>query len=667
MSIKTVIEIVGLLSALCVTSVAYAAGGGSGKEAELLGTEKDATPITERVNKDLLKDLPFSDMEDFKNAQKGFIARGEEEIKDANGKIVWSTKKFAFMQDLKKKAPATVNPSLWRQMLLVNLTGLFKVDEHIYQVRNYDLSNITFIEGKSGLIVMDPLVSAEPARAALDLYFEHRPKKPVVAVIYSHSHIDHFGGVRGIVDEADLKAGKVKIIAPLGFVENSIEENVMAGNAMSRRASYMYGNVLPKDEKGNVGAGLGSTTSSGNVTMIVPTVIIAEAWEDHVIDGLHFEFQLTLNTEAPSEMHYYIKEFKALCPAENVNHTMHNIYTLRGAKVRDSKAWAKHIDNMLLKWGDEAQVLFAPHHWPSWGNENINEHVSKQRDTYKFMHDQVLRLANHGYTIDEVGDMVRLPEELDQTWASHGYYGSISHNARAIFNFYLGYFDGNPSHLHKLPPEPAAKKYVKYMGGSEHVIEMAKEDFAKGEYRWVAEALDHLVFAQPDNEEAKNLLADTLEQLGFVAESGPWRNFYLSGARELREGVKPAPTPNTASPDIVQNMPIAMLLDYMAVRLNPEKAAGKKLKINFNFTDVNELYSVFLENSTLNNREGNADDADTTITTTRATLDNIMLGKLTVEKGIESGVIKVEGTKGKFKELQGMLDDFEFWFNIVTP
>jgi alkyl sulfatase BDS1-like metallo-beta-lactamase superfamily hydrolase len=667
MSIKTVIEIVGLLSALCVTSVAYAAGGGSGKEAELLGTEKDATPITERVNKDLLKDLPFSDMEDFKNAQKGFIARGEEEIKDANGKIVWSTKKFAFMQDLKKKAPATVNPSLWRQMLLVNLTGLFKVDEHIYQVRNYDLSNITFIEGKSGLIVMDPLVSAEPARAALDLYFEHRPKKPVVAVIYSHSHIDHFGGVRGIVDEADLKAGKVKIIAPLGFVENSIEENVMAGNAMSRRASYMYGNVLPKDEKGNVGAGLGSTTSSGNVTMIVPTVIIAEAWEDHVIDGLHFEFQLTLNTEAPSEMHYYIKEFKALCPAENVNHTMHNIYTLRGAKVRDSKAWAKHIDNMLLKWGDEAQVLFAPHHWPSWGNENINEHVSKQRDTYKFMHDQVLRLANHGYTIDEVGDMVRLPEELDQTWASHGYYGSISHNARAIFNFYLGYFDGNPSHLHKLPPEPAAKKYVKYMGGSEHVIEMAKEDFAKGEYRWVAEALDHLVFAQPDNEEAKNLLADTLEQLGFVAESGPWRNFYLSGARELREGVKPAPTPNTASPDIVQNMPIAMLLDYMAVRLNPEKAAGKKLKINFNFTDVNELYSVFLENSTLNNREGNADDADTTITITRATLDNIMLGKLTVEKGIESGVIKVEGTKGKFKELQGMLDDFEFWFNIVTP
>ena len=667
MSIKPVIQIVVLSIALCVTSLAYAAGGGSGKEAELLGTEKDATPITERVNKDLLKDLPFSDMEDFKNAQKGFIARGEEEIKDANGKIVWSTKKFAFMQNLKKKAPATVNPSLWRQMLLVNLTGLFKVDEHIYQVRNYDLSNITFIEGKSGLIVMDPLVSAEPARAALDLYFEHRPKKPVVAVIYSHSHIDHFGGVRGIVDEADLKAGKVKIIAPLGFVENSIEENVMAGNAMSRRASYMYGNVLPKDEKGNVGAGLGSTTSSGNVTMIVPTVIIAEAWEDHVIDGLHFEFQLTLNTEAPSEMHYFIKEFKALCPAENVNHTMHNLYTLRGAKVRDSKAWAKHIDNMLLKWGDEAQVLFAPHHWPSWGNDNINEHVSRQRDTYKFMHDQVLRLANHGYTIDEVGDMVKLPEELDQTWASHGYYGSISHNARAIFNFYLGYFDGNPSHLHKLPPEPAAKKYVKYMGGSEHIIEMAKEDFAKGEYRWVAEALDHLVFAQPDNEEAKNLLADTLEQLGFVAESGPWRNFYLSGARELREGVKPAPTPNTASPDVVQNMPIAMMLDYMAVRLNPEKAAGKKLKINFNFTDVNELYSVFLENSTLNNRQGNADDADTTITTTRATLDNIMLGKLTVEKGIESGAIKVKGTKGKFKELQGMLDDFEFWFNIVTP
>lgn len=383
--------------------------------------------------------------------------------------------------------------------------------------------------------------------------------------------------------------------------------------------------------------------------------------------GLHFEFQLTLNTEAPSEMHYYIKEYKALCPAENVNHTMHNLYTLRGAKVRDSKAWSKHIDNMLLKWGDEAQVLFAPHHWPSWGNDNIKNHVAKQRDTYKFMHDQVLRLANHDYTIDEVGDMVKMPKELDQTWSSHGYYGSISHNARAIYNFYLGYFDGNPSHLHKLPPATGSIKYVEYMGGSKNVIDMAKKDFDKGEYRWVAEALDHVVFAEPDNKEEKNLLADTLEQLGYVAESGPWRNFYLSGARELREGVKPAPTPKTASPDVVKNMPIVMILDYMAVRLNPEKAAGKKLKINFNFTDVNELYTVFLENSTLNNREGNADNADSTIITTRVTLDNIMLGQLTVEEGLKTGMIKVNGAKGKFKELQGMLDDFEFWFNIVTP
>jgi alkyl sulfatase BDS1-like metallo-beta-lactamase superfamily hydrolase len=664
---KSVSASIIILASMAFIPSALAAGGGPIEAAKPLGIEKNATAITREVNRDLLKMLPFSDTEDFENAQKGFIARGEEEIKDANGNVVWSTKKFAFMQDLKKKAPATVNPSLWRQMLLVNLTGLFKVDEHIYQVRNYDLSNITFIEGKSGLIVMDPLVSAEPAKAALALYYKHRPKKPVVAVIYSHSHIDHFGGVRGIVDEADLEAGKVKIFAPLGFVENAIAENVMAGNAMSRRASYMYGNVLPVDEKGNVGAGLGSTTSSGSVTMVVPTNIISKDWEDHVIDGLHFEFQLTLNTEAPSEMHYYIKEYRALCPAENVNHTMHNLYTLRGAKVRDSKAWSKHIDNMLLKWGDEAEVLFAPHHWPTWGNEEINEHVAKQRDTYKFMHDQVLRLANHGYTIDEVGDMVKMPAALDQTWASHGYYGSISHNARAIYNFYLGYFDGNPSHLHKLPPKPGSIKYVEYMGGSKNIMEMAKKDFAKGEYRWVAEALDHVVFAEPDNKDAKNLLADTLEQLGYVAESGPWRNFYLSGARELREGVKPAPTPNTASPDVVQNMPIVMILDYMAVRLNPEKAAGKKLKINFNFTDVNELYTVFLENSTLNNREGNADDADSTIITTRTTLDNIMLGKLTVEKGLKSGAIKVEGTKGKFQELQGMLDDFEFWFNIVTP
>lgn len=646
---------------------AYASGGGPSVAAEALGIEKDATTFTQQINKDLLNVLPFKDTRDFKNAQKGFIASGESVIKDAQGNIIFSTKEFDFMKDLKKKAPATVNPSLWRQMKLVNITGLFKVHEHIYQIRNYDLANMTVIEGKSGLIIMDPLVSAEAAKAALDLYFEHRPKKPVKAVIYSHSHVDHFGGVRGVVDKADLKAGKVKIIAPYDFMENAIAENVMAGNAMSRRASYMYGNVLPKDAKGNIGAGLGSTTSSGQVTLITPTLIIEKDWEDHVIDGLHFEFQLTLNTEAPSEMHYYIKDYRALCPAENVNHTMHNLYTLRGAKVRDSKAWAKHIDNMLLKWGDKSDVLFAPHHWPSWGEEDIKEHVAKQRDTYKYLHDQVLRLANHGYTMDEIGDMVKLPDSLNNTWASHGYYGSLSHNVRAIYNFYLGYFDGNPAHLHKLPPEPAAKKYVEFMGGAKSVINQAKKTYGNGEYRWTAEVLSHVVFADPNNKEAKNLLADTLEQLGYVAESGPWRNFYLSGARELRAGVKAVPTPNTASPDIVQNMSITMMLDYMAVRLNPKKAAGKKMKIGFNFTDVNELYTLILENSTLNNRIGLDDDIGTTIVTTRATLNDIMLGKLTVEKGIENGAIKVEGTKGKFNELKGMLDDFEFWFNLVTP
>ncbi len=645
----------------------FAHGGGSGEAVEPLGVEKDATIFTQEVNKDLLKVLPFKDTEDFKNAQEGFIARGENVIKDGDGNIIFSTKEFDFMQDLKSKAPATVNPSLWRQMLLVNITGLFKVHDHIYQVRNYDLSNLTVIEGKSGLIIMDPLVSAEAAKAALDLYFEHRPKKPVVAVIYSHSHVDHFGGVRGIVDAADLKVGKVKIFAPDDFMENAIAENVMAGNAMSRRASYMYGNVLPKNAKGNIGAGLGSTTSSGQVTLAVPTNIIKEDWEEHVIDGLHFEFQLTQNTEAPSEMHYYIEEYRALCPAENVNHTMHNLYTLRGAKVRDSKVWAKHIDNMLLEWGHKSDVLFAPHHWPSWGTENIKKHVAKQRDTYKYLHDQVLRLANHGYTMDEIGDMVKLPAELDNNWASHGYYGSISHNARAIYNFYLGYFDGNPAHLHKLPPEAAGKKYVEFMGGADNVIKQATKTYANGEYRWTAEVLSHVVFADPDNQKAKDLLADTLEQLGYVAESGPWRNFYLSGARELRAGVKVVSTPNTASPDIVQNMSVTMILDYMGVRLNPEKAAGKMMKIGFNFTDTNELYTLILQNSTLNNRIGLEDDSDSIIITTRATLNEIMLGKLTVEKGLENGAIKVDGTKGKFSELQGMLDEFEFWFNLVTP
>ncbi len=655
------------LVTLMLATQSYSHGGGAAVAAKALGIENEASASTIQINKDLLNALPFSDTEDFKSAQKGFIAEGNRVIKDEHGNVIYSTREFDFLQDLKAKAPATVNPSLWRQMKLVNITGLFKVHEHIYQIRNYDLSNMTVIEGKTGLIIMDPLVSAEAAKAALELYFEHRPKKPVNAIIYSHSHVDHFGGVRGVVDPVALKKGKVKIFAPTTFVENAIAENVMAGNAMSRRASYMYGNLLPKDSKGNIGAGLGVTTSAGTVTMIRPTTIISKAWKNHIIDGLHFEFQLTLNTEAPAEMHYYIKEYRALCPAENVNHTMHNLYTLRGAKVRDSKAWAKHIDNMLLKWGDQSDVLFAPHHWPTWGTKNIQQHITLQRDTYKFMHDQVLRLANHGYTMDEIGDMIKLPASLDQNWASHGYYGSISHNARAIYNFYLGFFDGNPAHLHKLPPQPGALKYVEYMGGASKIVALAKKDYKKGEYRWVAEVLSHVVFADPENTEAKMLLADTLEQLGYAAESGPWRNFYLSGARELRTGVQVVPTPNTASPDIIQNMPIEMMLDYLAVRLNPEKAKGKSMKIGFNFTDINELYTLFLEHSTLNNRKGLDDDVQSTIITTRETLNDIMLKRISVEEALKQKRITVKGEKGHFKALQEMLDNFEFWFNIVTP
>jgi len=386
-----------------------------------------------------------------------------------------------------------------------------------------------------------------------------------------------------------------------------------------------------------------------------------------VIDGLHFVFQLAPDTEAPSEMHYYIKEYRALCLAENVTHTMHNLYSLRGAKVRDAKAWAGYIDEMLVKYGDESDVIFSPHHWPTWGTENIKELIAVQRDTYKFIHDQVLHLANQGYTINEIGDMIRLPESLDDNWASHGYYGSLNHNARAVYNFYLGYFDGNPAHLHELPPEPAAKKYVAYMGGADHILKQAKVDYDNGEYRWVAQVVSHVVFADPKNKKAKNLLADTLEQLGYAAEAGTWRNFYLSGARELRAGVKVTPTPNTASPDIIRNMSIPMMLDFMAVRLDAKKAVGKKIKIGFNFTDVNELYTLLLEHSTLNNRIGIDNDVETTITTTRATLNDILMGKTTADKAIKSGAIKVEGTKGKFKELQSMLVNFKLWFNIVTP
>ncbi|MCY1275224.1 alkyl/aryl-sulfatase [Pseudomonas jinjuensis] len=629
---------------------------------------KPASEATRAANAALLNSLPFDDKRDFEDAERGFIARPDTlTIKDASGRVVWDMQSYAQFIGLDKPAPDTVNPSLWRNAQLNMQYGLFKVTDRIYQVRGYDLSNITFIQGDSGWIVFDPLITVEPVKAAMELVNQHLGRKPIVAVVYSHPHADHFGGVRGLVDEADVKAGKVRIIAPEGFTEHAISENVIAGNAMSRRGVYMFGALLPRNAQGSVNAGLGQTISSGTTTLIEPTEIIRKTGDELTVDGVKMVFQMTPGTEAPAEMNTWFPQFKAMWMAENTTNTMHNILTLRGALVRDPLKWAGGIDETLELYGDDIQVKFQSHHWPMWGHERVVDYLKKQRDLYKYMHDQTVRLMNEGYTGEEISERIQLPPELDRYWPNRGYYGTLRHNSRAIYQRYMGWYDGNPSDLNNLPPEPAAKKYVEYMGGEEAVMKRAKADFDKGEYRWVAEALKHVVFANPSNEPAKQLLADTYEQLGYQAESGPWRSVYLQGAYELRNGVPKGAATRTASPDIIRGMTPEMLFDYLAVRLNGPKAAGRTLTLNMAFTDLDKQYALHLENGVLNYSTKPADKADASLTLTKAALDDVQLGKASFEQQVASGKVKVEGRKEAFGELMGLMDDFDFWFDIVTP
>ncbi|HEX4503771.1 MAG TPA: alkyl sulfatase dimerization domain-containing protein [Scandinavium sp.] len=648
------LAVAGLLTSVSVTALA-----------EVM--PKEATEATIKANDALLNKLPFADRTDFDNAHKGFIAAlPQDVIKGEKGNVIWDPAKYAFIKE-GEKAPATVNPSLWRQSQLINISGLYQVTDGVYQVRNFDLSNMTIIEGKEGITIVDPLLTAEPAKAALELYYKNRGKKPVVAVIFTHSHVDHYGGVRGVVDEADVKSGKVKIYAPAVFMEAAVDENIMAGNAMSRRASYMYGNLLKADPKGQVGAGLGTTTSAGTVTLLAPTNYITHTGQEEVIDGLTYDFMMAPGSEAPSEMLWYVKEKKMIEAAEDVTHTLHNTYSLRGAKIRDPLAWSKYINAAIERWGNDAQVIIAQHHWPTWGNENIIKLMKGQRDMYRYINDQTLRMANEGLTRDEIAANFKLPEELEKTWASRGYYGSVSHDVKATYVFYLGWFDGNPATLDELPPEEAAKKFVDYMGGADNILKKAKDDYAQGNYRWVAQVVSKVVFADPNNEAARNLEADALEQMGYQAEAGTWRNFYLTGAQELRNGVVKGPTPNTASPDTVRAMTPEMFFDYMAVHVNGMKAANAKALLNFDFGEQGK-YKLELENGVLNHTvNAQAKDADATITLSRDTLNRIILKEETVQQAKDNGDMKISGNAAKLDELMSYMDKFDFWFNIVSP
>lgn len=654
-----------ILSLSSAIALAFATSGWAQQPQPIGG--KPATAATKAANEAVLKDLPFADKSDFDDAQRGFIARPDTlTIKNAQGNVVWDLEAYKKFIALDKAAPASINPSLYRNAQLNMIYGLFKVTDRVYQVRGFDLSNITFIQGDTGWIVFDPLISTETAKAALDYINEKVGKRPVVAVVYSHSHVDHYGGVRGLASEEDFKSGKVRVFAPEHFTEHAVSENVIAGNVMSRRAIYMYGALLPRNEFGGVNGGLGQTTSTGTGTLVIPTDIVKKTGEEHVVDGVKMVFQMTPGTEAPAEMNTWFPQFKAMWMAENSTNTMHNILTLRGAQVRDALKWAGYLNETIDLYGAGTEVKFQSHHWPQWGNAKIIDYWKKQRDLYKYTHDQSVNLMNKGFTGEEISETIKLPPELDKFWPNRGYYGTLSHNSRAVYQRYMGWYNGNPANLNNLPPEAAAKKYVEYMGGEAAIIKRAKVDFAKGEYRWTAEALKHVVFANPKSQAGKELLADSLEQLGYQAESGPWRGVYLMGAYELRNGVPKMGGINTATPDTIKAMPPEMLFDYLAVRLNGPKAAGKKIGLNIDFTDLKKQYGLAVENAVLNYGKPLA-QADAKLTMSKATLDSIQLKEMTLEQAVARGDLKIDGKREAFIEFMGLLDTFPFWFNIVTP
>ncbi len=618
---------------------------------------------TLRKNAAVLEALPFADESDFERARRGFIAaRKQPVIADADGNVVWNLDDYAFETG---DTPDSVNPSLWRQAKLNNIHGLFRVTDRIYQVRGYDLANMTLIEGDTGWIVIDVMTTRETANAAMELVREHLGQRPISAVIYTHSHIDHFGGIRGVLSDEDLERG-TPIIAPEGFLEEAVSENVLAGTAMSRRASYMFGFLIDRHARGHVDSGLGKGTAPGSYGLVAPTEIVDGIERTIEIDGLTMVFQNTPGAEAPAEMMIYFPELAAMCGAENVSHVLHNVLTLRGAKVRDALRWSGYLDAAIAR-AKNTQVLFASHHWPTWGNAEIVDYLKKQRDIYKFIHDQGLRLANRGLTPREIAEEIELPESLAKTFAVRGYYGTLSHNVKAVYQHYFGWFDGNPANLEPLPPEDAAVRYVAAMGGSASVLEKAKAAYDAGEYRWAAELLNHLVFAQPGNDAARGTLANTYDQLGYQAESGPWRDFYLTGAEELRGGIREL-NANLAPIDVISSMPTSLFFDALAVRLDSREAEGKDTVLNFVFSDIEQTHVVELENAVLHHHEGAArEDADATVTLTRTAWNDLLAQKTSLQQQILDGGISVDGSVLRLVQFFAMLDQPDPTFDIVVP
>ena len=632
---------------------------------------KPATSSTRERHAEVLAVLESATSTDFADASRGLIAPASPRQVDGRfGHAVWDLDAYAFFDV--PDAPTTVNPSLWRQGRLNNIAGLFEVTEGVYQVRGMDISNVTFVAGDTGWIVIDPLTSRETAGAALAMVNEHLGEREVRCVIYTHSHTDHFGGVLGVVAEAQVTSGRVPIIAPAGFLEAAISENVLAGTVMLRRAMYMYGVLLPKDPQGHVDTGLGKGLPAlPEVNLVAPTKEIVATGEEMVVDGVRLEFQITPGTEAPAEMNIFLPDRRALCMAENCTANQHNVYTLRGAQVRDALMWSKYIDESIERYAKRSDVVFASHHWPRWGTDVLSTYLASQRDAYRYVHDQTLRLANHGLTMNEIAERLELPSALGDEYFNRGYYGTLSHNAKAVYQRYLGWFDANPASLHPYPPAEAAQRYVEFMGGASAVLGRANEYFNRGDYRWVVEVVNHVVYSDPTNEAARLLQADALEQLGYQSESGPWRDFYLSGAMELRSGgtALKGLRGNALGPGLVASMTPELLLDLIGVRLNAPRSASFRVDARLIITNLDaESWSFGVRHGVLHAHRTNPDEAfDLTITSSIEAFAQFASGSQPIDDTLARDDFAVEGDQSRLVEMHGLLDVFEFGFELVLP
>lgn len=627
---------------------------------------KPASPFTCRENDRFYEILDFSDKREFENAKRNLIDAPEHlEIKDEKGKVVWSQKGFEFLRQEDRVDP-TINPSLWVNAHLNHQYGLFKVVDGIYQVRGYDMSNLTVVEGKTGWILFDPLISCECARAALDLINKNLGERPISAIVISHPHTDHFGGIKGIVDEKEILEGRIPLIVPQGFTYHAVKENCYTFRAVARRSAYQYGPSLPQGSIGTLSMGIGMGQSRGVITFIRPTDEIQKTGETRVIDGVEFVFQMTADTESPTEMCWYLPQFKALWMAELCNATMHNLYTLRGTQVRDGNAWAGYVFEAKQLWGQEAEVVFASHNWPHWGNADLNEYLENTAAIYKYINDQSVMYLNQGYTPNEISHLIRLPKQLEKVWYTRGYYGTLSHNAKAVYQRYMGWYDANPVHLNPLTPADEGKKMVEYMGGADAALKRAEADMEKGEYQWVAQVCNAIVFADPKNERARLLCADAMEQMGYQAESGPWRNAYLMGAFELRSGIISDPAKRgTDAGDVVRCMDTEMMFDYLGMLIDCEKSADKDIKMDFLITDTGEEYYVHFYKGVLLYTAGRCGDGkpDAILTLPRQALAAVIARN----KELQAKLIKIEGRQDVLEDMTEHAVTFQPSFAVVEP